>query len=73
MLWDIAAVIGFIFLSISALIGVAFTWRAWTFAGMLALEEYKHRKLNNATKDVAAKIILAGIAEEEAKEKNANR
>lgn len=73
MLWDIAAVIGFIFLSVSALIGVAFTWRAWTFAGMLAVEEYKHKKLKDATEEVANKIILAGIEEQEAKEKNANR
>lgn len=58
MIWDIAAVIGFLFLLIFAFIGVVFTARAWVFAGTLAIEEYKQNKLSKTNPDVALNLIL---------------
>ena len=72
MLWDIAAVIGFTFLSIYAFIGVLFTWRAWVFSSRLAIEEFKHKKLKDATSDVALKIILTDVEKQQLEQAKKN-
>lgn len=58
MLWDITAVIGYIFLCGFAFVGVMFTIRAWVFATQLAVEQYKHNKVKGATSEMALKVIL---------------
>jgi hypothetical protein len=67
MIWDIAAVIGFVFLCVNAFIGVVFTWRAWVFTGQLAIQDYKHNKLKGKDPEVALKMIINDIEKERVK------